>query len=270
MPENWEFYIGEFAEARASFLVDLALAETAPQAKRPYNVWVWIEMRIQRPDGFSHSDEAQTLWQIEDQVKAALIDRHNAAYAGRVTVDCQRALVFYVTSEQGIDDAVRAAMSPFPDYQFRWSGQADVEWAAYTQCLHPDEWEMNQIQTRHVLEALEKQGDLHHIPRDVDYFLYFPTSESRLAFLERAQQMGFRVLDQHLAEEPSASLPYGVHLGKRNPVDFPAILAIEEQLYVAARECGGDYDGWGTTVVKSEEPESRSLFQRLRARVLGA
>ena len=70
MSDDWDFYFGRIDGAVSSIFVDLGLRADAPVEKRPWLLWVWVEMRAPRADGLSSGEEAPTLHEIEESLNS--------------------------------------------------------------------------------------------------------------------------------------------------------------------------------------------------------
>jgi hypothetical protein len=103
---------------------------------------------------------------------------------------------------------------------------------------------------RRVLEALEKQGDAHEIPRKVDHWLEFPSPESRTAARDVLEAIEFAVEGEYESEEPGAPLPHSLVVSRVDSVEMHSINGVTLELARLAEEHGGNYDGWESPVTK--------------------
>jgi len=101
-------------------------------------------------------------------------------------------------------------------------------------------------QNRLAVEALEENGDDLATPREIDHYVFFDDLDSLTRFEKQADQLGFRVRNHVETEEGRPGLQVF-------RIDIPSFARIDEitlPLYRAARDCGGDYDGWESEVVE--------------------
>lgn len=101
-------------------------------------------------------------------------------------------------------------------------------------------------QNRLAVETLEENGDDLATPREIDHYIYFDDLDSLTRFEKQADQLGFRVRNHVETEEGRPGLQVF-------RVDIPSFERIDDitlPLYRAARDCGGDYDGWESEVVE--------------------
>src|SRR6478736_3672724 len=88
--EDWDFYFSNVDDIIGSFYIDLGLAKVAPQSSRPNLVWISVKMNYPRKDGLSSNEEFNTLSEIEDRLQSFIVSRHQAVYAGRLTINNNR------------------------------------------------------------------------------------------------------------------------------------------------------------------------------------
>lgn len=268
MDGDWDFYLGQVNNSLASIFVDLEARSSAPDARRPWLLWVFVQMRAPREDGLSSSEEAPTLNEIEDRVTAALSASCNACNVGRITSAGRRELYYYAPSSEEIEATVTRAMSTYPGYGCEVGSQRDEEWSQYLELLYPSPAEYQVIQNRRVVESLVQHGDPLTVPRPVRHWVYFSTMEQRTAFVDRVRQEGFTVPAERMSEDPAGDGPFGASLERVDNVDQHSIDQVVLALHALAAECGGEYDGWETQVIEPEDVKS-TRSGRLRDRFSG-
>jgi hypothetical protein len=72
-----------------------------------------------------------------------------------------------------------------------------------------------------------------------------------LAFVERAAKLGYRLKQVIDVDQPKPG--YRVELSRLDVPNLKTIDGITLPLYRLAKELGGAYDGWGTTVIGEEK-----------------
>lgn len=255
MEGDWDFYFCRVNDALASISVDLDARRSAPDASLPYLFWVFIDMRSPRPDGLSSSEEAPQLNEIEDAVGEAL-DAAGARFVGRITSGGRRELYAYAASAEGLEDAVVAAMAPYPDYSYRAGDQPDGSWSQYLDLLHPAPADLQKIQNRRVIAALVDHGDPLTVPRPVRHWAYFGSAEQRKTFVDRITGDGFVVSQDDLNDGAPGERPFGVSAERVDPVTEESIDRVVLGLIAIAGECGGEYDGWEAQVIRPRSAEA--------------
>lgn len=248
MSDKWEVYFAPVDDEPAAILVDLGIAESAPDPERPILLWVWLQMRAPDDNGFASEEEETQLTQIEDSFIDAVEMTTDAILVGRVTTCGRREFYFYSQSTEGFDDTIAEAMESFDEYEYETGSQEDDEWDQYFQVLFPGPEDTQQIFNRQVIDKLSENGDPLTVPRAVDHYATFRSPEERSQFIE-ALGPDYRVINQQFRDEPDTERPYGVELQRVSAVDFETIDDITMDLLETARRFDGDYEGWGSHIV---------------------
>ncbi len=252
MSDSWDFYFTNVNGAPASIFVDLGICGEVPDAQRPWLLWVWVAFRHPRADGMYEAEEAPILDELEDALGKTLGERVSAQLVGRITTSGRREFYFYGPRPGGFEVAAASVMRNFPGYEFDAGVHEDPEWSQYFNVLFPTPEDMQCIQNLHVIQALEQHGDALSVPRPVSHWAYFPSEESRAAYIAQAILIGFESKDTSIREDDASANPYGVQLERIDAVDWESINDVTLSLFALAQEHGGDYDGWETLIVKCE------------------
>jgi hypothetical protein len=247
--EKWDFYFTNVNDATASIFVDMGIRDCVPVQDRPWLLWVWVYFQKPRPDGLSSNEEADTLFSIEDALKATITESAGADLVGRITTSGRREFYFYGPTELGLDAAWAKLKSAFPTYEFDSGTQFDESWSQYLNVLYPGPEDRQRIANLHVIESLQKHGDSLQQARPVSHWAYSRTEYERQEFTERARALGFIPINEH-AGESHEELPFGVTLERVDRVDWPSINEVTIQLFRMANDSSGEYDGGETSVEK--------------------
>jgi hypothetical protein len=248
LSDEWDFYFARVNDAVSSIFVDLGLRPDAPNEKRPWLLWVWVEMRSPRPDGLSSSEEAPKLHAIEESLNSMIPPACGAQLVGRITGSNRREFYFYGEEPGELAAAVERTMKEFPDYRFQSGSKLEPEWEQYLELLYPSASNLQRMMNRRVLESLEKHGDVHEIPRKVDHWLEFPSPAARAAARSTLEAIEFAVEGEYESDEPGAPLPHSLVVSRVDSVDMHTINGITLELARLADEHGGNYDGWESPV----------------------
>ena len=84
--------------------------------------------------------------------------------------------------------------------------------------------------------------------REIDHYAYFPSAQSRAAFLEGCAALGLSVA--RTMEPDSHSKQFGAIVFH---IDAPNIQTMDDmtsRLIDLAKEAGGEYDGWETQILE--------------------
>jgi|TARA_Y100000310_G_C20679507_1_gene815081 regulator of RNase E activity RraB len=247
LSDNWDFYFCSIDEKLASVFLDLGIADSAPLKDYQDLAYVRVFMNQPREDGLSSNDETDSLNALEDQLENKLTADDASVYVGRSTSDGERDFFFYTSDVTSWSSEVAEAMGEFPAYRFEQGGRNDEDWSLFFDFLFPSEMNWQVIQNRRVCEDLENKGDSFNDQREIDHWAYFPDEVSLKEFETKVLDLGFKLCGYTGAEEDQRE--FGIHISK---VDLPSYETIDDitlPLFDLAKELGGEYDGWTTTVV---------------------
>jgi uncharacterized protein (TIGR01619 family) len=248
--DEWDFYFSNVNGVLSSLMVNLSAIRRPPAPDKPWLLWVWVYMRASRDDGLSSEEEAPKLYDIEDKLTQALAGPCTAELLGRITGDKRREFYYYAATSDGLESAVETVRSAFPEYAIKYEGKRDPAWRQYRDVLYPSPMDLQKIHNRRVLIQLEKHGDDHAIPRDVDHAIYFRTAQDRAGFVNAAVGSGFRVEHQNHDAGSRIDRPFFLNLIRRDAVTLSHINDVVMELVHLALRFDGDYDGWGCEVEK--------------------
>lgn len=248
MASDWDFYLLQVDEQPASIFVDLGAINNAPMAQRPYMAYLSVLMNDPRPDGLSSQAEYDLLCQLENALDAALCDG-SGTYVGRCTAGGHRDFVFYIQDDALWEKRVADLMSAFPAYKYSAGAREDRDWKTYLDFLYPSPEDHRVINDRRVAELLKSEGDTLELPREIDYWAYFPDQQSCDSFIAEAMKLGFSVRDQ--AKDDEGARPFKAQLWRLDAPGAAGISLITGLLSKLAAAVGGKYDGWESPVVSS-------------------
>jgi hypothetical protein len=249
LSDEWDFYFARVNDAASSIFVDLGVRPDAPNEKRPWLLFVWVELRAPRADGLSSGDEAPTLHEIEESLNSMIPPVCGAQLVGRITGSNRREFYFYGEEPGELEAAVARAMQPFSGYVYESGSTFQPEWEQYLELLYPSPSNLQRMMNRRLLDSLAQQGDAHEMPRKVDHWLEFATPEARAAARSTLEAIEFAVEGVYEGE-PGAELPHALVVSRVDPVDMRTINGITLELARLAQEHGGNYDGWESPVTK--------------------
>jgi uncharacterized protein (TIGR01619 family) len=248
MSTDWDFYFAKVNDEVASLLVDLGIHDDSPDASKPWLLWVWVHFNMQREDGLSHSDEAESLYKVEDALNAALSLTGDCQYVGRITTEGRREFYYYAPQADQFEEAVGAAMQNFNAYQWESGAKDDPEWSLYFDLLYPTPRDWQRIRNRRTTEQLEAHGDTLTQPRLVFHWAYFVDETAQQKFVTAVTSAGFKVTKQDRLTDVKPERPFSVSFEMVHHVDLDSLNNITLPLMQLAKDLGGDYDGWETSV----------------------
>lgn len=99
-----------------------------------------------------------------------------------------------------------------------------------------------------VIEGLRDAGSDLSKPHQIDFFFYFPDQASANAAANELRALGYRVVGLAPTSDQSA---WHVQALRSMVPELAAMNRSTRELNALATRHGGDYDGWGTSVVDS-------------------
>jgi hypothetical protein len=245
--DEWDFYPCRVDDEPASISVNLRFESVEPDAVADTRYRVRIEMLYSGTHGMGNAAEADVLHPFEDHVVEA------AKVSGLIKVGRLRTrgwwdLVFYGPADR-LDGLAQFA-NGVGGRKVEIGSKADSGWDFYREFLLPDAERRQWMQDRKIVELMKAEGD-PLLPRRVDHWAYFPTADTRDAFVAELRREGF---DLALASDhASGELKYGAHLHRVDSAQLAEIHDVVMLLYAAAQRHDGDYDGWESSIEAPQE-----------------
>lgn len=247
---EWNFYTFTEDDTLTSIATDLNLKTIAPINEQDYAITVSIKIICPYDNGVANNEEAEILWNIEDEIFALLDNDHiNYSFVGRFTSNGFRDLYFYAANAPLVEKLITSALSSFPDYTFSLSHKLDNEWSTYFNFLHPTPMQIRIIHNKAVLEQLEKGGDDLTKEREVFHWIYFHTENNLKQFEEYALTQNFKIASRG-KEDNSDEFQYMISISRVDKVSYNEINEYTLVLWNKAKELNGLYDGWETSIEK--------------------
>jgi regulator of RNase E activity RraB len=259
----WDFYVCQIDGAVASVYLDLGLDGLVPDASRPVLTRLRLTMLAPRPDGLSSNREAETLAKLEEQVVPLLTSQSDATYVGRTTTAGYREYCFYGPDVAEMRRSVEAAMQAYSEYAFVTQSSDDPEWQHYRETMFPLPRLRQQIENRHVIDALKAAGDAHEQARPIRHWLYFSTTVSRATFASAVVRLGYDAENTVPGDESDPERLFGLAVERVGVVARDVIDTAVDELFVLAEEHEGEYDGWEAVLVPQAK---RSWLARVLSR----
>ena len=247
---EWDFYYSNVDDKPSSLYVDLGLYNVAPIEDKKNFVWISIRMNQAQRDGLSSSGENKILEQIENKLVSKIQSKCNSVYVGSLTSNGSRDFYFYIDDTNLYEKEVTGVMSGYPQYTFDYGKKPDENWNGYFKFIYPSPMQFQSIQNRRVIDQLQSNGDKLTKLRDVDHWINFKTKKDRDLFLYKIKFEGFTVVSWTY-DKKANELPYKLHIKRFDKVDWSSVDTYVIHLWKVAKECGGDYDSWQTSVVKN-------------------
>lgn len=249
MSDEWDFYFARVNDAVSSIFVDLGIRADVPVEKRPWLLWVWVQLQAAKPDGLATNEEARLLHEIGEVLDSMVSATCGAQLVGRITGNGRREFYFYATEPGELTASAAAAMKEFPVYKYETGSTFQPDWDQYLM-LYPSDTNLERMQNRRLLEALAEQGDAHDMPRKVEHWLHFADEATRAACRETLIAIDFTVEDEGMSEAEGEDMPFVLVVSRTDSVDSHTINGITLELARLAGEYCARYDGWECPVMR--------------------
>ncbi|WLQ16210.1 DUF695 domain-containing protein [Hahella aquimaris] len=268
MQDKWNVYPRFTDEGQAWVSVNLGYEEIAQTDAR--NSLLAVRLKLKRPNaqGLPTSEEFAALEEIDEALFAGL-EAHNAVYAGRITVNRERFFFYYMNCDEKAAAAIVRHVGRQFGYILEFGVSADPEKQSYWLNLYPSEDDWQVIQDLDVLQALAKSGDQPDLQREVTHWAYFPTQALAQQFADWAAAEHYVVTRCAREEDGDRFQVIFSHTGsmRLDDISFRTLYSNRK-----AKEFGGDYDGWETSVEKGAPSASGNtpLFTGRPTHIIGS
>jgi hypothetical protein len=243
--ENWNFYALRVDGSPASNCVDIGVADAAPVPGFGTLSFLSVKMNMPRPDGLSSNEEFETLSQIESTLQAFVDPSPSLRYVGRSTHDGGRDFFFYSKGDE-LGAVAEHMVAAWPGYEFSHGSQPDPDWGVYWRFLYPSAEDFQRMGNRDVLEQLRIHGDDHAVPREIDHYAVFEAGGDVEGFMAALPDT---LVGEALVNEDADGTTTVAFKTFGCPADIDDLTI---DLFRAAKDHGGDYDGWGCVAVPSQ------------------
>jgi uncharacterized protein (TIGR01619 family) len=243
LSDDWDFYFARVNGAVSSIFVDLGVRPDVPNEKRPWLLWVFVDLQSPTAEGLSSQEESPRLQDIGAALDAGISALCGAQMVGRITGAGRREFYFYAEEPGPLEQAVVTAMNDFAGYTHECGSTLQPDWDQYVDLLYPSATNLQRMFNRRVLESLAEQGDVHETPRAVEHWLAFPDEASRSACRDTLVAIEFSVANEFSSEDDDER-PQTLVVSRVDSVDSHTINGITLELARLAQQHGGRYDGW--------------------------
>ena len=250
MSDQWELYPCEMKGHQAFVAYDHGIKDEIDVLDLPWFLWIRVAFKSPSNEGLPQEAEYEALSALEDQIKDA-VNQLKGVYVGRVTVAGHRYYHAFVKADQEAVAAVIASVSARSSYELRFSLKEDPDKDGYWEALFPTEAERQVMADMKVIDALRAQGDALEEPRPVEHWIYFKDRSALEAFIAWSKENGFHVKAVNEPHEEFSE--FSVGLSHECVPTLREISSVTLMLSEQAEMMGGEYDGWETPLVKSND-----------------
>ena len=250
MSEKWEVYFSELEGHAASILVDMEVTEEIEVNEFPIAMMVRLSSKSPDINGFPSFEEAQILDELETQLKEKS-EKHSIITPGRITYNGIREYVFYA-QQNIVDLLINNCEQIFGSKGYAFEIlelQEEEPWDFYFNILYPNQYEQQYIGNQWLTDQLEEHGDRAEVPREITHILYFKDTKGMKKFLKAVKKEGF--MPEMDSLELNEDGYYTCLINHTEVVELPIINSVTDYLITIAEKYEGIYDGWETSVIKS-------------------
>lgn len=250
MSDNWDVYFTTINHQFVSVLLDIGIANKAPDSDRHCLLSVWVKLNSPDGHGMITDDEYESIHAIEDALTDAISSEVRALHVGCVTREGRRELYFYARSARGFQENVEQVMTSIGTHHWACDSKQDPQWEHYLKFMYPTAYDLQMMKNRQVVQLLSDEGDKLEKERLVFHWAHFTGELSRAKFIDAIRQRGFQPNHELTTETPEAPYPYCVRFERTDYVDWNSINDVTNELLKLADALEGKYEGWETSVEK--------------------
>lgn len=250
VPDAWDFYRCQVDHASASIFLNMYYAHVAPLASHEHVMWATLQINDPGEHGMGTQEAADQLNPLEDAITGAAVNA-GLHYVGRLRNNGDWQLFFY--GKDGQLDLLNTILSSTMNglgVEYRSGSKPDPDWSCYTEFLYPDTERHRWMMDFKVVEQLRSHNDPLTVPRVIDHCVVFPAKAGVDEFCSKVQAQGFEI---ELNERDDEHSPFVFEVRREDPVTLQEIHAVVMAVAGLAEQHGGDYDGWGCSVVSAKE-----------------
>jgi hypothetical protein len=245
LSDHWDGYFTHIENKPSFVRLDMGINEEVPII----NASKLAILKLETKSLFSKKLNFKQLNLLEDEIDNAITK--SDYFVGAITEATARRMYIYTKEEEVLHNNLIRIIRNHKRIRHELTFVEDTDWKFYKDTLYPNIIEIQWIRDSNVVEQLKGLGDLHHIPREVNHWVYFNDEKKREQFKNVVSQEGFNVVDERILENDSQN-PYQLTLLNISAVDLNSINIITTALLKRAIEYDGDYDGWETKVINNQ------------------
>lgn len=247
MSDHWETFPRTIGDHAAFITYDHGIRTELDAL--PFQNFARFEVTLKDPDdrGLPHGDEFSRLNDLEDQITRELT-ASRAVSVGRITTNGRRYILYYTTLDQATSEAVGREAASGHGYKMNLLHALDSERSHYWNELFPNDDDWQVIQDMRVEGSLRKEGDPLTMKREVEHWAYFHTATDRQRFVEAVNEQ-FDAIELYETPDCERGI-FTAKLAHTSLPDHQSMNKFTSLLNRAAKESGGDYDGWETSVCR--------------------
>ena len=243
----WNVYPTAMGKDQAWIAYNHSYGERAEADPRSHSLRIRVEFKDPTEQGMPTNEEFPALSALDEALDEA-VSRLGGVYVGRLTVGGGRFFYYYADSTAEELNSAIGGVSDSSGYELTLDSQTDPEKERYFSELYPTEDDWQVIRDLEVLDQLQQVGDVPDTEREVGHWAYFDTQAAADQFAAWAKSEGYSIQKNTLAEDSEDGNEYVVHFTHIGTMHLGDISSRTVAAGQKAREVGGRYDGWETSV----------------------
>ncbi len=260
MSDNWIPFMRDTDAGRISINVDLGAAD-CDQSRLPSLVTLRLCALAFRKDGSPSREEFDFINETTNRIDDELPPQR-ARHVGRIAGKDGFLVHIYTCEPDETTKLLHRLTSHLTNRDPRVEVRPDPDWSVYHGSLCPTVLEVQAVKDLMVLENMRKHGDDLRKRRQIDHWLYFSDSAGCDRAEQTLREYGFDILNRHAdAPEPRR---WSLRVARVDSVKFADISQLTAWLLQLAADCGGEYDGWETAIIKGSGNPLRNLIDKWR------
>lgn len=247
MSDNWGHYVANMEGHTASVVFDDGIAQSIKSRPESISYLVTAPLQEMNDNRMPTDAEAERLEVLLNNLEA-LFETNGGYCVGRVTSNGVRHHFFYtnISSKEFSEAIYKAGLGL--GYKLDSGSREDERKEAYFENLYPDPESRQVMMDMGVISLLLDNGDDIHAPRLVDHLSIFSSKSAAKAYADWAVDAGYQ-LDPIRKEGGIFKKSFAVETHNVTAVDVYGINPHSLGHFRKAKEFGGQYDGWGCTIV---------------------
>ncbi len=223
----------------------------------PWLYTVFIKLKSPLENGLADEDEEDFLLECKDRLALKLEEKEKAVYVGLKITDGWFEIYFYLEDPKGVENKTKDLMGAF-GYKYESNSVKDKKWNLYEVNLYPSAKQAHHIQSKHIIQEIEEEGDDLTKPREVEHYILFQTASLREKFEEVLEDKtltsegDFAFTCKGDFERDEEEYTYGVALGVVQTLEQEQINQITDILMDLCKEHHGHYEGWSTSLADEQ------------------
>ena len=239
-----EYYITQSDDGSVKTELEIDYLDDAPQAARQWLVWAFLQLKEVTEDGLPTEDSMPVLSEVIAQLSERVSKEIDGIKVGQRFEDGWCELYFYAPSAKKFQSIVSDVVGS--DYALDVGTARDAKWEHFLYTLYPNALMLQQIQTRHILQEFQEEGDDFAKTREVEHYLGFLTEGHARRVSDALTLQGFteKAISYNSSEEYGNTLV----VTKEHNLDKALLEELAFTLITTAEKELGIYVGWSSGV----------------------